>query len=789
MSGNDSGSNDPTLISDETIALGKTGDGHDRPPKLPDYRLLKLLGRGGMGEVWLAEQLEPVQRRVALKFVTTRKRQSLEAVMFEVERQLLARLHHPAIAQVFDAGNTEDGRPWFAMEWVRGQPVTDYCRDHRLDRAQILDLFIRICNGVEHAHRAGIIHRDLKPANVLVAEIDGTAMPKIIDFGVAASLLNGERAQAPASGSRAGTRAYMSPEQRSGNPASIDTRIDVYALGLLLYETLRGRRLSTENVPETLKGLRSALAAPNAVIKRSGDPSAASELPRELRCMLGRALAHNRDQRYGSVRELAEDIQRFLEHRAVNAVPASRAYLLRKFVRRNRTAVAAGVSIALALVLGLAASVWSLLEARQQLERAEQAQGFMNRMLASVNPQTAEGLDTTLLRRVLDDAATRAQEELGDFPAILSEIETTLGRAYTNISEFERGRAHLQNAIQRLEGSSADPRLAVGAQLALAYNFYLSGDGDQSLEITEALQPRIASLDRLDPLVLEFIGQHASALRWQGEAKRTLETVSAAISATAGRTEPRILEMRFELLRLAGQAHSDLGQLNRADQTFGLLDVELQEWDDPSASWHRFAMLNDHAVVLLRQRDYAGGERLLRESLALGEENFGPDDRRLIPTISNLASSIRQQDRLQESLPWFERGREVVRRSLGADHPYLVQFNYNEGNALRELGRIDEALTLQRRALDAAKQHWPASHPVFIEFSIGLGQTELAANHLDRAETLLRNGLERGAEHWGKSYHRVQTARDALIATLQQLKRPEAIAEIRQQFGNSNNLE
>ena len=254
-----------------------------------------------MGEVYLAEQLEPVQRDVALKIISEESSRGLGGAMFEVERQILAHLHHPAVAQIFDAGSTSDGRPFFAMEWVQGEPIDRFCQSAELSRRQRLELFIRVCQGVEHAHRRGVIHRDLKPANVLVRSIDGTALPKIIDFGIAASVFEQDGRMRSSRSDRAGTRAYMSPEQRGGDAEGLDSRTDVYALGLLLFELLTDQRPGIDENPATLHQFREALLNPGSSpgTNDAGDIDGANfsfavakaqSLPRELRFIIARAL-------------------------------------------------------------------------------------------------------------------------------------------------------------------------------------------------------------------------------------------------------------------------------------------------------------------------------------------------------------------------------------------------------------------------------------------------------------------------------------------------------------------
>src|SRR5699024_661074 len=256
MSGQIPPEDDRTVVEGQASAA-VPGDG--MPERIGPYRLLRELGRGGMGTVYLAEQLEPVQRNVALKLLCARRAGGTRGAMFEVERQMLARMHHPAIAQVFDAGTADDGRPWFAMEWVRGEPIVEHVERHGLSMQQRLELFVRVCGGVQHAHQQGVIHRDIKPGNVLVDRVDGASMPRIIDFGVAAGIIEQAGRSRLDTTDRAGTRGYMSPEMLTGPAAEVDTRTDVYSLGVLLFELLtRQRPPPADNTP-ALEAIRKGL--------------------------------------------------------------------------------------------------------------------------------------------------------------------------------------------------------------------------------------------------------------------------------------------------------------------------------------------------------------------------------------------------------------------------------------------------------------------------------------------------------------------------------------------------
>ncbi|HET7844680.1 MAG TPA: serine/threonine-protein kinase, partial [Xanthomonadales bacterium] len=349
---------DRTALDDERMpAPERTGDTLGPGDRLGPYRIERQVGEGGMGTVLRAEQLEPVRRPVALKLIRKQLLGSLAEAYFEVERQALAEMDHPAIAKVWDAGRTPEGFPWFAMEWIDGDTLDAWCARSDPPRDARLRLFAALARGVHHAHQRGIIHRDLKPSNVLVATVDGQPQPKIIDFGVAISIGRGDHAHAAPSYDRAGTGPYMSPEQTGSDNRGIDTRSDVYALGVIAlwlllppgaFNRLAAERSTRAELHDWLVGsLRGTVREP-----------ALDGIPAELRWIVAHATEPDRDDRYPSAQALAEDVDRFRAGHAVTAVPPTTGYRLRKFARRHRGALAASTAIALALVAGLLAALY-----------------------------------------------------------------------------------------------------------------------------------------------------------------------------------------------------------------------------------------------------------------------------------------------------------------------------------------------------------------------------------------------------------------------------------------------
>ena len=748
----------------------------DAPAWIGPYRLLELLGSGGMGEVYLAQQTEPVERRVAVKLIRRERLESISRALFEVERALLARMQHPYIAQVLDAGETETGRPWFAMEWVQGEPILAYSAQQGLGRAARLSLFLRVCQGVQHAHQRGILHRDLKPGNILVSEVDGRHWPKIIDFGVATSLQAGGASDKVVRTDRAGTLAYMSPEQLAGDVASLDTRTDVYALGVLLFELLTGLRPLLETTPAALSSFCEVLQTRHNQAPAAPEPrfspqaaAAARALPMELRWIIARAIAPERERRYGSAAALAEDIQRYLDHFPVEAVPHSARYRLSRFVRRHRLPVTAGVLVLGALLAGLVLATWGLTQAQAerdraqvQAERAEQTAAFVQNIFRSVDPVWAEGYDTALLRQLLREASARATDELVRQPQVLADIQYTFGLAYRAIGEWQAGHDQLASAVALSE--QGGPRsVYLGASIALANAEH------NAAEYQAALARSRAVLDRLSAVPGEDLDLRVAALTAQSGALQYLQRLDEAevflleaLALTEDATDDGVIVERLEALRSLAQVYSDGFQFERAEALYQQVMAESRAWPDPRGVRSLMNVLNDLAVAYLRQQQYAEAEPLLREALELGTRLYGEDHPALLTSISNLAGSLRQQGRPEEALPYYQLARERIHAVHGSDHPMGVSTDFNLGNGLRDVGRIDEALALHRSALERAERLAPDDRFRIGLYRLGFGRSAQAAGLLDEALTALTVAAEELDAMAGADFHRTREANEHL---------------------------
>ncbi len=477
----------------------------DPPERVGPYHLLGVIGEGGMGVVYEAEQHEPVKRRVALKMMKVGMDTGEVLARFEAERQALAIMDHPGIAKVHDAGRTEQGRPFFVMELVEGERIDLYCDRNRLTARQRVELFIRVCEAVQHAHQKGIIHRDLKPSNVLVSELDGRPACKIIDFGIARAVdyeADSEERLTRA-GVVMGTPAYMSPEQLLEDSAAVDTRSDVYAVGVMLYETLIGALPREKDTYRGMGLLAAVLNDPRApserffglpntqetvAADRGTDPSTLRrQLQGDLDWIVMKAIAAEPERRYDSISALAQDLSRFLRYEPVVARPPTIGYRLRKFVRRNRAAATAAAIGLVAVLGGATAAVVGMVTAQRaeavatrEAETATQVSAFMAEIFAAADPNMTRGATITA-QEILDAGAERIRTELIEEPLVRAELMRILGDVYVSLGVFADGQSLHESALEiyATHGEAADTAVA-WSQLALAYTLLWTGDFERA---------------------------------------------------------------------------------------------------------------------------------------------------------------------------------------------------------------------------------------------------------------------------------------------------------------------
>ncbi len=773
------------------------------------YRLVRELGVGGMGQVWLAEQTEPVHRRVALKLIKAGIYDAAVVQRFQAERQSLALMDHPSIAKVFDAGATATGQPYFVMEYVDGLPVTDYCDQKKLGIRERLKLVLQICEGVQHAHQKAIIHRDLKPSNILVVEVDGKPTPRIIDFGLAkgtAPAVSGETLFTQV-GAFLGTPGYMSPEQADPEVRDIDTRTDVYSLGVVLYELLTGflpfdtTNWKKQRLDEVLKQLRETdPQRPSTKVSTNRDTSTAraearSTEPRQLATSLRgdldwitmKALEKDRSRRYGTPSDLAADVERYLGNRPVVARPASTGYRLRKYIRRNRVAVAV-VSSALILLIAFAvAQALQLRRITRERDRADRITEFMTNMFKVSDPSEARGNSITV-REILDKSSQEIDTGLARDPETKAQMLNVMGTVYQGLGLYSKAEVLLKQTVEirgRLLGPENHDTLDSTARLAKTVQF--EGRYAEAEKIERELlarYQRVLGPDHRTTLAAE------SSLAWTledeghpAEAEQLCRMAVDGQRRSLGPDDRETLESMRRLSWILGsEGHyaeaekigretldrrkrvigpespqallsmSELGviyvQEERNDEAEPLLRQTLEIQNRILGPEHQSTLATEDAlsVVLQHEKRYPEAEQISRESLAVEIRSLGPDHPNTLMTLGNLATILENEGHYPGSEKLH---REVLarrRRALGPDHPDTALALYNIADVLYHEHRYAETATFFREAVDIQRRVLGAAHPDTLDSEAHLACVLARLNRKDEAISTLREALEHGLD-------------------------------------------
>ncbi len=744
---------EPEYLDPSDTMLPEAGPDH----VIGNYRILQRVGEGGMGEVYEAEQEKPVRRRVALKVVKHGMDTRQVIARFESERQALAVMNHPNIARVFDAGATESGRPFFVMEFVKGEPITRYCDRYRLRTRVRLELFVQVCEGVQHAHQKGIIHRDIKPSNVLI-QIEGDApVPKIIDFGVAKAteLRIGEEAAHTELGQVIGTPEYMSPEQAELTLQDIDTRSDVYSLGVLLYELLVGelpfdsqelrrigfdefRRKVREDEPPRPSTRVTALmgTAAGTAKMRGTDPGAlAKRLRGDLDWITMKALEKDRTRRYGSPTDLAEDIQRHLRNEPVRARPPSSAYRVGKFARRHKFGVvtAAGLFLLLLVfagVMSFQARRLAVQRDRANLEAAAASRvtKVMSEMFDLSDPSAARGM-TISARELLDAGLASARRSLAEQPRELAIALGVIGQNFSRLALYEEAQPLLVEALERqreLLGEDHPATLAALNNLAGLYRAQgRYPEAEPLYEDVLARRRRVLGADDPDTLATmnALAGLYWNQGRNEAAEKLFVETLDAR-RRVLGNDHADTAESLNDL----GLLYRDQGRNDRVEKLLGeALEIQRRVLgpDHPEA----LLTMNNLGVFYADAGRHAEAERMYREVLDKQREILGPDHPDTLTTTNNLASHYIARSRYEEAEGLYADLVERFRRVLGEEHPNTLAAMGNLGDLEIRLGRLSEAHEILIAAVEGSRRSLPPNHLVM---GVNLRKYGTCLTHLAR---------------------------------------------------------
>ncbi|MHC5114449.1 MAG: tetratricopeptide repeat protein [Planctomycetota bacterium] len=730
----------------------------DELRQIGPYRVLQRIGEGGMGVVFLAEQTRPIRRRVALKIIKLGMDTEEVMARFDAERQALALMNHPHIARILDAGATDRGRPYFVMEYVPGIPIVEYCDHRRLDTVERLRLFVQVCHAIQHAHQKGVIHRDLKPSNILVTEDDGRALPKVIDFGVAKATSRplGMATVHTELGRMIGTPEYMSPEQAVRTPMDVDTRSDVYSLGVVLYELLSGDRpfeLSNKTLDEIQREIREVEPGPPstratrpgeraavAARQRGTNPTAlARQLRGELDWITLMALHKAPPRRYQTPLALADDIERHVRHEPVRASPPSTTYRLAKFARRHALAVGAA-SIVMTIVIVLVTFYTVRLaneherasraaeRALREARTAEQVTEFLVGLFRVADPGESRGSSITA-RELLDMGAQRITEELDGQPVVQARLLNTIGRVYLNLGLYQDAERLLEEALDLVEHAPGHDQVDVAESLNLVGEaHYARGDYEAAERLLRrALQLRRDLLGEDDPVLGQSLNNVGAVLWAQGD------------HAAA---EPFYREALALRRRLLGEESRGAAE-----------------------------SMNNLAVLLHSAGDHAEAEKLYRRTLAIRKRVLGDDHPLTINSMNNLGSLLRTRGDLVASEEFLRDALELRRQVLAEDHPEIAESLEELAMTLQAQSRYDEAEPLLRRALALRAKQLRADHPLVARSLRGLAVLLGKQGDCEAAAPLFREAIDTYLESLDPDHWHVCRARSEYSACLTELGR------------------
>jgi serine/threonine protein kinase/lipopolysaccharide biosynthesis regulator YciM len=733
--------------------------------RIGSYKLLQNIGEGGMGVVFMAEQEKPVRRKVALKIIKPGMDTNQVVARFEAERQALAMMDHQNIARVFDAGATETGRPYFVMELVCGKPITEFCDGRQMSPRERLELFIQVCKAIQHAHQKGIIHRDIKPSNVLVTIQDGKPVPKVIDFGVAKATDQSltEKTLFTQHGALVGTLEYMSPEQAEAGGIDIDTRSDIYSLGVLLYELLTGstpiekvrlrraaygevlRRIREEEPPKPSTRLsESGESLPSIASVRQTEPSKLTKLMRgEIDWIVMKSLEKDRKRRYETANAFARDIERYLHDEAVEAGPPSTSYKLRKFARKHRAALATASAFALVLIAATLISVVSaiLTSRAERRSRIDRDRALVAEAKAKADRDVAAAArdGESKARKSAEKSEKEARAQLKKFELmntfltndLLTQVEPENNNVESKVTLFEV----LNRAAEKVgDRYKSDPELEIALRKVIARTYHSLGYYDKAESQWRAIHDRAASTPGVDRKEL-WISQSE-----RGHMERHLGRYKEAIELCRDGLDG--------IERLLGPDHPETLRCS-----------------------------NNLALVYMSAGRTAEAIALHESTLKLSEAKLGPDHPDTMHFLINLAGTYRTAGRIDDAIALQEKILKIQEAKLGLDHPDTLTCRENLACSYFDAGRIAKAVSLFETSFKQIEAKLGIDHPNTLSNRNNLATAYQAAGRTAEAVSLLETTLKQTEAKLGPDHPDTLTSRNNLASAYQASGRTaEAIA-------------
>ncbi len=767
----------------------------EHPERIGPYHIVRMIGQGGMGIVYEAQQEEPVRRRVALKVMKVGADPEQVLRRFEAERQALAVMSHPAIAKVFDAGVSSDGRSYFVMEFVDGGPIHEFFDGQLLTIRQRIELFIDVCEAVQHAHQKGVIHRDLKPANVLVTDVDGKPRPRVIDFGIAKATGFGEfqSAHLTQSDQMVGTPAYMSPEQIAGS-SDVETRSDVYSLGVLLYHLLLGElpfepkanpgwaafaaQLNEE--PPTFGERLFELAATQETLARlrSTTPQAMRRvLSGDLQWIVLKAMDKDRDRRYSAADALAVDLRRYLEDQPIDARPPTVTYRLGKLVRRNRVGAVAVAVATVALALGAVSTTVGMVQARaseriaqREAETAAQVSNFLVGLFEASDPDEALG-DTITARDILDSGAERIRTELADQPLLQARLMHVMGTVYRSLGRFDSA-AELLTEASEIRGREApgNELETLASVEMLGRTFFDQGRFEEAERLyLEVLAGRTEALGPRDPevgAVLYRLGEVYLNLARYEEADSTFVAAESIRLSAYGPDDVRVAAVRESRGTLA----RDRGDNVSAVELYrDALRIREGEYGLDHPNLHR--TLHDLGVILRIEGDYEESEALLTRALDIRERVYGPAHPRVATTLNALGNLFSRSGRFSEAEQTFVRSLAIKEEVYRGDHPDLANSMGNLAILYARQEDYAQAEPMLRRSLQMKERLLGTDHPSVASTRFNLGSIYSNTQRYSEAELQYNSALKAFEASFGPDHPSIAQLLDNYSSLLREVGR------------------